>query len=391
VTDPFEDRLRAHFAAKAATIEVVADPDGLMDRAARRSVARRPLAIAAVVLAAVIASSGVLTGVELAGGSSTKAHHAALPAASGVGGAGAMAPYRAGASASPSIAVDTPYTLLFTRTTASGVTIRAYQSAAGTGGCTQNAECLPPGRLPAPTPCPTGALCAQPQASSHAQTGVIGGGTAQSGGGSTPPLPVTGCGPLIVELSTDEAVGRTSVPLPSVGPSSSQGVVILGAGSFGTEEGAPVGWVAAWVADDVVSAHLVAAGVTVDAMAPSSGMVVLAVPGNPDLGGASVVGLDQGGTVVGSSAVSETPASDVTSGCPSVPTSTTTTTQPPTTTTTTPQPAPTTTSKPPPTTTTTTTTVQPPPTSTTTTPSSPGVVPAPMNMSVRWRDSPPGP
>jgi len=69
-------------------------------------------------------------------------------------------------------------------------------------------------------------------------------------------------------------------------------------GSFGTEEGAPVGWVAVIVGSGVASVNLSSGGTLVDSMTPVSGIVVLAMTGTADLTGASVVGIDQSGATV---------------------------------------------------------------------------------------------
>jgi hypothetical protein len=160
---------------------------------------------------------------------------------------------------------------------------------------------------------------------------------------------------MVVELSTDRAVGTGSVSLPAAPPGAGT-VEVLGSGSFGTAEGAPVGWVAAWVGDGVASVQLSVGGAAVDAMAPDGGIAVLTESGNAGLDGASVVGLDQSGATMDSVAVGQTATPGTAGGC-TAPISTPPTTLAPTTTTTTPT-----------TTTTTTTTTTPggPPTTTTT-------------------------
>ena len=387
MSDAFEDRLRTHFAGKAAQVQADPDPGALMERSVGRSRRRRPLAMGAVAIAVIFAGSGVLTGVNLVGGGSTATPVAAAPSTTVPGRAGAsLAPSPSGASNLPSIAIQAPYTFLFTRTTSSGVTIRAYGSGSSTtGGCTQAAPCPPVSIVPGPTPCPQGAMCAQPTVP-QAPSSATGGGSASAGGaassgtavgtpdvpptqptgsgstgsgsvGTVPSQPTAECGQLVIELSTDKAVGSGTMPRPTTAPSPN-GVELLGAGSFGIAEGAPVGWVAVWVGSGVASVQLSSGGAAVDATAPGSGIVVLAAPGNPELAGATVMGLNQSGAVVATA-----PADQVASNaCAILPT------KPPTTTTTTP---------------TTTPTTAPAPTTPTTT--------TPVNTSVRSSADPPNP
>ena len=137
----------------------------------------------------------------------------------------------------------------------------------------------------------------------------------------------------MIELSTDKAVGSGSVARPTTTLPSPDTVEILGIGSFGTAEGAPVGWVAVRSGSSVASVHLSSGGTSVDTMAPDAGIVVLAVPGNADLAGATAVGTDQGGWP--SPRCRRTRCPDPTTDtCTSLPTgpSATTTTVPPTTT-----------------------------------------------------------
>jgi collagen type I/II/III/V/XI/XXIV/XXVII alpha len=219
--------------------------------------------------------------------------------------------------------------------------------------------------VPSGPTCPTGAACAQPVVTPHTSGGASGSngasggsvatpgtgtvppvspvsppnqpaGSGTTGSGTTtsdPPVGTTGCTPLVVELSTDKAVGTGSVSLPGAPPSSGT-VEILGTGSFGTAEGAPVGWAAVWVGDGVASVQLSVGGAAVDTMAPDGGIVVLTASGNPGLDGASVAGLDQSGATVDSVAVGQATSPDTAGGCPA-PISTPPTTPAPTTTTTT--------------------------------------------------------
>ena len=391
MTDELEDRLRAHLAAKAAQVQADPDPRVLMERSVGGTGRGRPLLIGAVAIAVVFAGSGVLTGVNLVGGGSTATPVASAPSTTVPGGAGAaLTPRSSGASSLPTVAVPAPYAFLFTRTTSSGVTIRAYRSTTSTtGGCTSAAACTPLGTVPAPTPCPQGALCAQPVTVTQTQNGVTGdagtsaGAVASSGGAvgtagpaptpstgsgpmSTVPTPSTAtCGQLEIELSTDRAVGTGSVPLPTSAPPSPDTVELLGVGSFGTAEAAPVGWVAVWVGSAVTSVHLNSGGSSVDDMAPSSGVVVLAVPGIADLTGSTVVGLDRSGAAVASVPADQLSGSDASGACSTTPIQapgSTTTSQPPVTRTTTSTTTSTTSTTTAPSATTTTTTTPTPPT-----------------------------
>jgi len=388
MSDEFEDRLRTHLMGKAAEVHADPDPGALMERSVGRTGHRRPLTMGAVAVAVILTASGVLAGADLVGGRTAAKPLAAAPSTTVPGRAGAaLTPGPSGESSSPGSAVQTPYTLLFTRTTTSGVTIRAYGSVSSTtGGCTAAAPCPPVGIVPPPTTCPPGAMCAQPAVLPQAQTGATEGGGAPAGGtassgtavgtletpptsstgsgsgstGTVPSQPAAACGQLVIELSTDRAVGSGSVPLLTSAPHAADTVELLGVGSFGTAEGAPVGWVAAWVGSGVTSVHLTSGGTSVDAMTPNSGIVVLAVPGNAELAGATVVGVDQSGATVATAPADQVPGSDTSSVCAALPTgppdttTTTTTTAPPSTTTTTTAPRATTT-----TTTTTTTALTP--------------------------------
>jgi molecular chaperone DnaK len=365
MSDPFEDRLRGHLAERAGQVRADPDPSALIERSAGRSPRRVPLAGGAVVLAVICAGFGVLTGANLSGGStaapSTSASSTNQPGRAGA----ALAPRTSGPANIP-IAGQAPYTFLFTRTASSGVTIRAYASDAGTaGGCTQAAPC-PPVVVPGPVQCPKGALCAQPMVTAPpAPSGASGGGGASTGGGSSsspptgtpqttptqpagtggagsgsttsvPPQPTAQCGQLVIELSTDKAVGTGTVPRPVGAAPSANTVEILGAGSFGAPEGAPVSWVAVWVGSGVASVHLASGGNVVDAMAPSSGVVVLAVPGSAGLTGSTVVGVDPSGTALATVSADQAPGPDASPLCTTVPPNPSPTPTPTTTTTTVP-------------------------------------------------------
>jgi len=103
---------------------------------------------------------------------------------------------------------------------------------------------------------------------------------------------------LALELSNDRAVGDGQVPLPTSAPSTPQSLTVLGEGTFGGVEGAPVAWVAVRVGAGVDAVRLASGGVVLDASAPTDGIAVLAAPGASATAGATVVGIDAGGAVV---------------------------------------------------------------------------------------------
>jgi hypothetical protein len=125
---------------------------------------------------------------------------------------------------------------------------------------------------------------------------------------------------MVVELSTDRAVGTASVPRPGAAAPTPSAVEILGSGSFGTAEGAPVGWVAVWVGSGVTSVTLSEGGQVTDSMAPESGVAVLALPGDATLAGATVVGYDQSGAAVSTVPLTQAPVTEDPAVCAGLPT-----------------------------------------------------------------------
>ncbi len=145
---------------------------------------------------------------------------------------------------------------LFTRTTADGVTIRAY-------------------RLPSAAPCTCGPLPIDPNASSSvgSSSGPPSSGSVVVGGSPADPEVALG-------LSDEVAVGEGAlfdVPDPSAattGPAGAPAATVSNA--FGVLEGAPVWWVAAAVGPEVASAQMTFADGSTDEMSPVDGVVVLA-------------------------------------------------------------------------------------------------------------------
>jgi hypothetical protein len=307
MTDPLEDRLRSHFAERADRVTAEPDPSTLVERSAVRPHLGVALLASLVAVVAVLTGGGFLTGIAVASSSPAPAPRPGpnVPAASS-GSAVASAP-AVGPTAATSGVAQT-FTSLFTRTTTSGVTIRAYGSGAATG------------VVPAPVSCLPGVMCAQPiitplkPVSGPAATGTASSvsgraGASASAGGSGPattigtavlvPQVSRRCQEVTLEMSTEQAVSSVAIVGPtaaSVAPSSMQ---LLGTGSFGQAEGGPVGWVALAVGSNVSSVRLESAtGTVVDTMAPISGMVVLAAPGSTVPGGMSVVFITGAGSTV---------------------------------------------------------------------------------------------
>jgi hypothetical protein len=340
MTDPLEDRLRSHFADRAGRVTADPDPSTLVERSAGRPRLGVPLVAGLVAAVAVLTGGSFLTGMSVASSS---------PAPAARGGGGAAVPGALESPASgvnlPSTAVVPALTSLFTRTTTSGVTIRAY-----TSGTTL-------GVGPGPLACPAGMMCAQPittpltprdpsanggtdssgssPSGATASSGMIGPDSTISTVGTVPSEPPR-CQEVTLEMSTDRAVSSVAVAGPTgvaVGPNS---VELLATGSFGEVEGGPVGWVAVAVGSNVPSVQLVSStGTVIDATTPASGVVVLAAVGSTVLGDASVVGLSPAGATLATVPVDlgVTPApgcSPVTPGPPVTPPTTvpTTTTGP---------------------------------------------------------------
>lgn len=335
MTDPLEDRLRSHFADRAAQVSVDPDPAAVVERSAGRHRWGTPLVAGVVGAVVLLAGGSFATGVAVAGSRTARngpdaaaAPTNGSPTTTVVGGAGV---------AMPSTGELSGLTPLFLRTSGSGVAIRAYTSS------TVPVTVVPPTR-----PCPAGALCAQPVTSPGSVAGSTGSGAAGNSGGasagtgatsgpvtvpttttapgsattntttttttaSTDP-PVSTCQQLTVELSTAQAVYATSVASPTTAGLAPRSVQLVDTGSFGEAEGAPAGFAVVAVSADVTTVRLVSAGGAVlDSMAPSSGVAVLATTGATGLGGTSVVGVDATGGVVATVAVDQGTSSSA--GC----------------------------------------------------------------------------
>ena len=299
MTDELEGRLRRHLADRAAAVHAEPDPSAFVDHSV--GPARRPgrLAAGVAALTVLVGGAGVLAGVNLAGtGAAAPAPTTTtLPGRAGA----ALAPAGEGASVTPSIAFPA-YSPLFTRSTGSGVTIRAYSAESSTGGgCPGVVDCPPtttvPGSPVSTAPCPADVLCAGPEVTPHTTSGPVSGSGTGGSTGSTPAVVPASCGQLVVELSTDRAVGTGSAVMPTAAATGDT-LQVLGTGSFGVAEGAPVSWVAVSAGSGVSSVQLTVNGTVVDAMTPDGGVVVLALPGASGLAAGSVVGLDPVGSTV---------------------------------------------------------------------------------------------
>ena len=334
MTDPLEDRLRTHLADRAAQVTAQPDPSAVVERSSGRRRIGAPLLAGAAAVLALLVGGSFATGWSVAASSPTTTTvpggsrygaPLARPTAQSPGAAGVDVPTGSTASVDPLAPV-------FTRTTGSGVTIRTY-TPTGTAGGGCASSCPPTGTTPAPVPCPMDALCAHPETTPTATPGgapgssagsagrVTGDGTTSGSGGSTATTApaTTACQQLTAELSTAAAVDSAVFAAPTSGTLGSRTALVADYGSFGEAEGAPVGWVAVVVSGDVASVRLVSAtGSVLDAMAPSSGVAVLAATGGSALAGTSVVGVDANGTVlVTVAAVGGSPDSGP--GCTTVP------------------------------------------------------------------------
>jgi hypothetical protein len=331
MSDSFENRLRDHFAERARRVQVEPDAEQFVEHSVGHSHRQGALAGWAVALTVVVAGAGVITGANLVSAGSTDRPQATAPSTTAPSRVGAsLAPNATGGPTLPPVANQNPYRFLFSRVSSSGVTVRAYSAGSSTAGaCTQAVSCAPTGSVPGGMPCPQGAMCVRPlvQPSPSQPTG-----SGSSGGAATnavPPQSTSNCDQLVVELSTDKAVGIGSVPEPTTAPSPNT-LEVLGSGTFGSAEADPVDWVAVWVGSGTVTVRLMVGGSAVDAMPPNSGIVVLTVGGSPGLAGATVVGVDPSGASVATAPADQVVVPDATS-CPVPPTdpsSTTTTTVP---------------------------------------------------------------
>ena len=337
MTDPLEERLRAHLADRAGRVTAEPDPGAFVERSAGRARLGAGWIAGLAAAVVVLAGGGFATGMSVAGSSPAPAPTSRTAAGASPVAGGVMIPAGVSSSAgSPATALAPTMTWLVTRTTSSGVTVRAFVSGVATDPCPRSSACPPP--VPVPVTCPAGAMCAQPIAvpatgaavangaattSSGSTAGSSGtvapgttggspgatGGSSGSGSGSsgttTTTVPTTtttpsyGCQSVTVELSTDRAVATAVTARPTgVPPTGSLGV--LAAGSFGSAEGGPADWVAADVGAQVAAVRLVSAtGSVLDSMAPTDGLVVLANSGSDTLTGASLVALDAAGATTG--------------------------------------------------------------------------------------------
>ncbi len=333
MTDPLEDRLRAHLADRAARVTVDPDPNGVYERSAGRRRIGAPVVAGVAALLVVLTGGGFAAGLAVAGPARTPAPGvAAEPTTTTPGGA---SPSAAAGAPVGGVMIQPALTPLFLRTTGSGVTIRAYESA--TDGCASSSACPPVAGGYPTAPCPRGTVCALPVTNGVAASGSTGSGAGSSGGNTgttgsatttsdsttptvvapptttpttgpattttttttTVPSTVSACRQLTLELSTARAVTTTSLAAPTTATLGAGTLELLATDSFGGSEGAASGYVTVVTSPDVTTVRLVSpAGAVLDAMAPASGVAVLAATGATALAGTSVVGLDDTGATV---------------------------------------------------------------------------------------------
>ncbi len=249
---------------------------------ALRLTGRRHLRLVALAAAVVVMAATGAGYVALASSGAPAPRAGATPAAPGTGraatdsAAGPLVPggssgsAGSGAIACPMIPATTGgvgrASHLFTRTTADGVTIRAYFAPAVQGcGC---------------GPIPQTSTTLAPVESSSA-------GSTSSSGPS--PTAMTGVmldgGSVSVELSDESAVGQGTLfdPLGTTTSTATPSSTTVTADpasavsdAFGVAEGAPVWWVAVPVGPEVARATMTFADGSTDQMAPQDGVVVLA-------------------------------------------------------------------------------------------------------------------
>ena len=210
---------------------------------------------------------------------------------------------------------------LFTRTTADGITIRAYRSDPPTPAPADATSTS----VPAPK-APTAYACVAPSAPAPSpeagrSTGGAVSSSGSSAGGSSPapgteavppqtidappvasprcpvPVPCTPSPSLITELSNTAAVGQGFASLTTDG--ASRPVTLLSTGEFGVAEDAPVTWIGVQTGNDVKTVRLRLPSGATDEMTPVDGVAVLALNGWPLPGGWDVEALDASGKVLG--------------------------------------------------------------------------------------------
>jgi hypothetical protein len=252
-----EDDLRDSLRRRAASVDAQPDLDDVVDRTANRERRTRRLLTAGLVVALI---AGPLAGFAIGrarddGGSDV--------ATGGAGRREVAAGAADAAMSSIAPGFGGPLEKLFFRTSADGVEIRAYRSAA-TAVDVPAPVCGPPASCPA-------------QASECGQT-------------------ITTEAMVVGELSTAEAVttatGSASAATGTAVPAASWG-------AFGDAEGSPARWVIASTDSSVARVRATFPGGTPDEMEPVNGVVLLASKvADPDAAGGTLEALDADGTVV---------------------------------------------------------------------------------------------
>ena len=227
---------------------------------------------------------------------------------------------------------------LFTRTTADGITIRAYRSDPPK----IETPTTTPTSVPAPK-APTAYACvgrpvpAPAPEAGHSTGGAVS-SSGSSAGGSSPapgteavppqtidappvasppcpgPFPCTPSPSLMTELSNDAAVGQGFVPLPT-DPATAP-LTRLSTSQFGIIEGSPVTWAVVRTGPGVATVRLQIPSGGTDQMAPVEGLAVVAHGSTEALPAGTVVeALDGSGKVVDSFEVSAEPSAVTAYAC----------------------------------------------------------------------------
>jgi hypothetical protein len=267
-----------------------------------------------------VAQNGQSGGQRVASGGPDAARRNAPTAALG-GGVGI------GGGFGSSLPDEPPARHLFTRTTADGITIRAYRTDPPAPARETSPSTPPPsGKAPAagvacgggvierwsgkPVP-PEAGVSSSSDASSGASASASASSGANSGSpsGAPPPCPPIppDCKPtpfVMAELSNDAAVGQGPVPFAAEPPSTPLSQIFTG--MFGATEGSPATWATVQTGPGVATVRLRLPSGATDQMAPVEGVAVVAhgTPKQP-AHGTVVEALDASGHVIDSQDVDQ--------------------------------------------------------------------------------------
>lgn len=251
------------------------------------------------------------TQVATGSGSSNGSAPAAANAPAGAFGAGVS-----GAAAAYPDGTSPKATHLFTRSTADGITIRAYRLDPPAPSSSSTTS-TPPKQQQTICPKP---MPPQPGATGSASSGQAGTNTGAPEKAPPPPNTVLNgapppCAPgappvckatpsVLSEVSNDAAVGQSFDPVDEQQPSDALSHLVVGA--LGGPEGSPATFVTVQTGPGVASVRLRLPSGTSDEMAPSGGIAVLALSGPlPPPDGTVVEALDGSGKVLQSMPVAQ--------------------------------------------------------------------------------------